>query len=179
MNRLGKLQRAIIYLLREDDYIGVDQVIEHLALPRIRSNLVSVRRSFHSLQKRGLINIAKFDYDDGHAWGLIAWLPHTKSPAITKEIKVSDVEDVVLNFLNYLSHEFNSTSGVNYKLVLNYIKKLNGRIGDVQEGDARIPVSYHRALKSLAAKQSIVLDFIKDNGRIESVALNCFNEVDQ
>jgi len=177
MNKLGKLQRAIVHLLHDDDYIGVDQVIEHLNLQRTRSNLVSVRRAFHLLQKRGLINIAKYDYEDGHAWGLIAWLPHTKYPTITKEIKVADVEDVVLNFLNYLSREFNSTSGVNYKLVLNYIKKLNGRIGDVQEDDARIPVSYHRALKSLAAKQSIVLDFLKDNGRIESVGLNMSNKI--
>ena len=179
MTRLGKLQRAIIYLLNDDAYIGVDQVLEYLDLPRSRSNLVSVRRAFHLLQKRGLINIAKYDYEDGHAWGLIAWLPHAKSPTVTEEIKVSDVEDVVLNFLRYLSREFNSTSGVNYKLVLNYINKLNGRIGDVQEDDVRVPVSYHRALKSLAAKQSIVLDFIKDNGRIESVALNCLNGVNQ
>jgi len=168
-----------MYLLREDDYIGVDQVIEHLALPRTRSNLVSVRRAFHLLQKRGVINIAKYDYEDGRAWGLIAWLPQSKSPTVTEEIKVSDVEDVVLNFLSYLKEEFNSSSGVDYRLILNYIKKLNGKIGNIHEDDVRIPVSYHRALKSLAAKQSIVLDFVKDNGRIESVALNCFNEVDQ
>lgn len=175
--KLGKLQRAIIYLLHEDDYIGVDQVIEHLAFTRTRSNLVSIRRAFHLLQKRGLINIAKYDYEDGHTWGLIAWLPHTKSPAITEEIKVTDVENVVLNFLNYLKNEFNSSSGVDYRLILNYIKKLNGKIGNIHEDDARIPVSYHRALKSLAAKQSIVLDFLKDNGRIESVALNSSNNI--
>jgi len=177
MNRLGKLQRAIVHLLYGDDYIGVDQVIEHLNIQRTRSNLVSVRRAFHLLQKRGLINIAKYDYEDGHAWGLIAWLPHTKSPTITKEIKVADVEDVVLNFLNYLSREFNSASGVDYKLILKYIKKLNGKIGNVQEDDVRVPVSYHRALKSLAAKQSIVLDFLKDNGRIASVGLNMSNNI--
>mgnify|MGYP001477470665 CR=1 FL=1 len=177
MNKLGKLQRAIVNLLHEDDYIGVDQVIEHLALPRTRSNLVSVRRAFHLLKKRGLINVAKYDYDDGHAWGLIAWLPQSKSPTVTEEIKVSDVEDVVLNFLNYLKEEYNSSSGVDYKLILGYIKKLNGRIGNVQEDDARIPVSYHRALKSLAAKQSIVLDFLKDNGRIETVSLNSSNNI--
>ena len=177
MTRLGKLQRAIIYLLNDDDYIGVDQVLEYLELPRSRSNLVSVRRAFHLLQKRGLINVAKFDYEDGHAWGLIAWLPETKAPDIAKEIKVMDVESVVLNFLNYLSNEFNSSSGVYYKLVLNYIKKLNGRIGNVQEDDARIPVSYHRALKSLEAKNSIILDFIKDNGRIEAVSLSSSNNI--
>ena len=179
MNRLGKLQRAIIHLLHDDDYIGVDQVIEHLALPRTRSNLVSVRRAFHLLKKRGFLKVAKFDYDDGHAWGLIAWLPETKIPDIAEEIKVIEVESVILNFLNYLKEEFNSSSGVDYRLILNYIKKFNGKLGNIQEGDARIPVSYHRALKSLAAKQSIVLDFIKDNGRIETVALNCFNEVNQ
>jgi len=177
MNRLGKLQRAIVNLLNEDDYIGVDQVIEHLALPRTRSNLVSVRRAFHLLQKRGMLNVAKFDYDDGRAWGLIAWLPETKAPDIAEEIKVIDVESVVLNFLNYLSNEFNSSSGVDYKLILKYIKKLNGKIGNIQENDARIPVSYHRALKSLAAKQSIVLDFIKGNGRIEAVSLSSSNNI--
>jgi len=177
MNKLGKLQRAIINLLKEDDYICVDQVIEHLALPRTRSNLVSVRRAFHLLQKRGLINIAKYDYEDGRAWGLIAWLPETKTPDIAEEIKVIDVESVILNFLNYLSNEFNSSSGVDYRLILNYIKKLNGKIGNIHEDDVRIPVSYHRALKSLAAKQSIVLDFLKDNGRIESVALNSSNNI--
>lgn len=177
MHKLGKLQKAIVHLLHEDDYVGVDQVVEHLDLTRTRSNLVSVRRAFHLLQKRGLINIAKYDYEDGHAWGLIAWLPHTKSPTITKEIKVADVEDVVLNFLNYLSREFNSVSGVDYKLILKYIKKLNGKIGNIQENDARIPVSYYRALKSLAAKQSIVLDFIKNNGRIEAVSLNSSNNI--
>ena len=179
MNKLGKLQKAIIHLLHDDDYIGVGQVIEHLNLQRTRSNLVSVRRAFHLLKKRGLINVAKYDYDDGHAWGLIAWLPHTKSPTVTEEIKVTDVESVVLNFLNYLKEEFNSDSGVDYKLVLKYIKKLNGRIGNIQEDDVRIPVSYHRALKSLEAKNSIILNFVKDNGRIESVSLNCFNEVNQ
>ena len=179
MNRLGKLQRAIIVLLHDDDYIGVDQVIEHLVLPRTRSNLVSVRRAFHLLQKRGLIKVAKYDYDDGYAWGLIAWLPETKSPVILEEIKVADVEDAVLNFLNYMKQEFDSTSGVNYKLILNYINKLNSRIGNIKENDARVPVSYHRALKSLARKDSIVLDFVKTNGRIESVALNCFNDMNQ
>jgi len=177
MNKLGKLQRAIVHLLHDDDYIGVDQVIEHLSLQRTRSNLVSVRRAFHLLQKRGLLNIAKYDYDDGRAWGLIAWLPETSPPIVTKEIKVADVEDVILKFLNYLSNEFDSSSNVNYKLVLKYIKKLNGRIGNVQEDDTRIPVSYHRALKSLASKNSIVLDFIKDNGRIEAVSLNSPNNI--
>lgn len=179
MNKLGKLQKAIIHLLHDDDYIGVGQVIEHLNLQRTRSNLVSVRRAFHLLKKRGLINVAKYDYDDGHAWGLIAWLPQSKTPDVIEEIKISDVENVVLNFLNYLSNEFNSTSGVDYRLILKYIKKLNGKIGNIHEDDARVPVSYHRALKSLAAKQSIVLEFLKDNGRIETVALNCFNEVNQ
>ncbi|WP_428565644.1 MAG: hypothetical protein ACP59X_04890 [Solidesulfovibrio sp. DCME] len=177
MTRLGKLQRAIIYLLNDDDYIGVDQVLEYLELPRSRSNLVSVRRAFHLLQKRELLNVAKFDYEDGHAWGLIAWLPQAKPPVIVEEIKVAEVEKVVLNFLNYLSSEFNSTSGVDYKLVLNYIKKLNDRIGDIQEDDARVPVSYHRALKSLAAKNSIILDLVKDNGRIEAIALNSSNNI--
>jgi len=164
-------------LLREDDYIGVDQIIEHLELPRSRSNLVSVRRAFHLLQKRGMLSVAKFDYDDGRAWGLIAWLPGTSPPSIAEEIKVANIENVVLNFLNYLKQEFNSTSGVNYKLVLNYIKKLNERIGDIQEDDARVPVSYHRALKSLAKKGSIVLDFIKINGRIEGISLNYSNHI--
>ncbi|WP_156180951.1 hypothetical protein [Desulfovibrio sp. TomC] len=179
MTRLGKLQRAIIYLLNDDAYIGVDQVLEYLDLTRSRSNLVSVRRAFHLLKKRGLINVAKFDYGDGHAWGLIAWLPETKSPDVIEEIKVTDVENIVLNFLNYMKQEFDSTSGVNYKLILNYINKLNSRIGNIQENDARIPVSYHRALKALATKNSIVLDFVKTNGRIESVALNCFNDMNQ
>ena len=177
MTRLGKLQRAIIYLLNDDAYIGVDQVLEYLDLPRSRSNLVSVRRAFHLLQKRGMLNVAKFDYDDGHAWGLISWLPETKSPDVIEEIKVTDVENIVLNFLNYMKQEFDSTSGVNYKLILNYINKLNSRIGNVQENDARVPVSYHRALKSLAAKNSIILDFVKDNGRIEAIALNSSNNI--
>lgn len=177
MNKLGKFQRSIMHLLREDDYLGVDQVIEYLGLQRTRSNLVSVRRAFHLLKKRELLNVAKFDYCDGHAWGLIAWLPGTTPPSIVEEIKVTDVEKVVLSFLNYLSREFNSTSGVDYKLILGYIKKLNGKIGNVHEDDARVPVSYHRALKSLARKDSIVLDFIKDNGRIEAIALNSFNNI--
>ncbi|BAH77121.1 hypothetical protein [Solidesulfovibrio magneticus] len=177
MNKLGKLQKAIIHLFHDDDYIGVDQVIEHLNLQRTRSNLVSVRRAFHLLRKRGVLNVAKYDYDDGHAWGLIAWLPHTKSPTVTEEIKVTDVESVVLNFLNYLKEEFNSDSGVDYKIILKYIKKLNGKIGNIHEDDARVPVSYHRALKSLATKNSIVLDFIKDNGRIEAVSLNSSNNI--
>ena len=177
MNRLGKFQRSIMHLLREDDYIGVDQVIEHLGLQRTRSNLVSVRRAFHLLQNRKLLNVAKFDYEDGHAWGLIAWLPGTTPPRVVEEIKVTDVEKVVLNFLNYLSREFNSTSGVDYKLVLNYIKKLNGKIGNIMEDDARVPVSYHRALKSLSKNGSIVLDFIKDDGRIEGISLNLVNNI--
>ena len=177
MTRLGKLQRAIIYLLNDDDYIGVDQVLEYLELPRSRSNLVSVRRAFHLLQKRELLNVAKFDYEDGHAWGLIAWLPQAKPPVILEEIKVAEVEKVVLNFLNYMKQEFDSTSAVNYKLILNYINKLNSRIGNIKENDARVPVSYHRALKSLAKKGSIVLDFIKINGRIEGISLNYSNNI--
>ena len=177
MNNMGKFQKVIMHLLREDDYIGVDQVLEYLFFPRTRSNLVSVRRAFHLLKKRGLINVAKFDYGDGHAWGLIAWLPETKSPDVIEEIKVTDVENIVLNFLNYMKQEFDSTSGVNYKLILDYINKLNSRIGNIKENDARVPVSYHRALKSLAAKNSIILDFVKDNGRIEAIALNSSNNI--
>lgn len=177
MNKLGKLQRAIIKLLKDDDYIGVDQVIEHLSLQRTRSNLVSIRRAFHLLEKRGLLNVSKFDYDDGCAWGLIAWLPQSKPPDVIEEIKVSDVENVVLNFLNYLKEEFNSDSAVDYKIILGYIKKLNCRIGNIREDDARVPVAYHRALKSLAAKNSIILDFVKDNGRIGAIALRTSNNI--
>ena len=177
MNKLGKFQIVIMHLLHEDDYIGVDQVIEHLGLQRTRSNLVSVRRAFHLLQKRGMLNVAKFDYDDGRAWGLIAWLPGTSPPSIAEEIKVANIENVVLNFLNYLKQEFSCSSGVDYRLILGYIKKINSKIGNIQENDARVPVAYHRALKSLVRKNSIVLDFTTDNGRIETIALNSSNNI--
>ena len=167
-----KFQNTILDLLdRKYNYLTVKNIMDEMHVPNTLATRVSIRRSINSLSAKGRIASGIVLDSNGRKWILSCWLPATPSPPTIVPVRQKTVEDSIINLLRYIQAELGQDKSIDYKILLECLKGMYVKLNYRSRNDARLAVSYHRALIALHTKQSIALIKNEDNNRINRILL--------
>ena len=167
-----KFQNTILDLLDSKyNYLTVKIIMDEMQIHNTLATKVSIRRSINSLTSKGQVESGIVLDSDSRKWILSCWLPATPSLPTIVPVRQKTVEDSIINLLRYIQAELGQDKSINYKILLECLKGMHIKFNYRSRNDARLGVSYHRALKALHSKQSIALIKNEDNNRIDRILL--------
>ena len=165
-----KFQNTILELLdKKYNYLTVKNIMDEMHVPNTLATRVSIRRSINSLSTKGRVISGIVLEPDSIKWILSCWLPATPSLPTIVPVRQKTVEESIINLLRYIQAEVGQDKSVDYKLLLECLKGMHVKLNYRSRNDARLAVSYHRALKALHIKQSIALIKNEENNRIDRI----------
>jgi len=167
-----KFQNTILELLDiKYNYLTVKIIMDEMQIHETLATRVSIRRSINSLASKGRVASGIVLDSDSRKWILSCWLPATPSLPTIVPVRQKTVEESIINLLRYIQAEVGQDKSVDYKLLLECLKGMHVKLNYRSRNDARLAVSYHRALKALHTKQSIALINNEENNRIDRILL--------
>ena len=167
-----KFQNTILDLLDSKyNYLTVKIIMDEMQIHDTLATRVSIRRSINSLSTKGRVISGIVLEPDSIKWILSCWLPATPSLPTIVPVRQKTVEDSIVNLLRYIHAELGQDKSIGYKTLLECLKGMHIRLNYRSRNDARLAVSYHRALIALHTKQSIALIKNEDNNRIDRILL--------
>ena len=165
-----KFQNTILDLLDSKyNYLTVKIIMDEMQIHNTLATKVSIRRSINTLNSKGRVASGIVLDSDSRKWILSCWLPATPSLRTIIPVRQKTVEESIINLLRYIHAELGQDKSIGYKTLLECLKGMHIRLNYRNRNDARLAVSYHRALKELHSKQSIALIKNEDNNRIDRI----------
>ena len=167
-----KFQKTILDLLNiKYKYLSVENVLDEMLIPDTLATRVSIRRSINLLSAKGLVASGIVLDSNDRKWILSCWLPATPSLPTIVPVRQKTVEESIINLLRYIQAELGQDKSIGYKILLECLKGMHIKLNYSSRNDARLVVSYHRALIALHTKQSITLINNEENNRIDRILL--------